>query len=230
MKVKNSFFDCVNFKIIILAAVIFFFLSAVPASALEIVTIPIEKMEEDVYQIEAEIPILMDLNNKKIQEKYNDLFRDNILTFIEYTIGMARQSQRDFAEADFPKREFVAKVDYNLKNSSEILSIIFNYYQYTGGAHGNPYISSYNIDLTTGEDLNLVNFLERKNMTLTEVELFIKSEIKKDPDNFFQDDYGFQSLEEDQYYYHENGELVVYFQPYAIAPYSTGIPKFRIEY
>lgn len=230
MKGKNYFFDCINFKVIILAAVIFFFLIAVPATALEIVSLPVEKTEEDVYQIEAEIPLLMELNHKNIQEEYNNLFRDNILNFIEYTIEMARQNQRDFADADFSMREFVAKVDFDLKNTSEILSIKLNYYQYTGGAHGNPYSLSYNIDLAAGEDLNLVDFLERENLTLIDVEEFIKSEIKKDQDVYFQDEYGFQSLEEDQCYYLEGGELVVYFQPYAIAPYSTGMPEFRIEY
>jgi len=172
----------------------------------------------------------MDLNHKDIPEKYNNLFRDNIMNFIEYTIEMARQSQRDFAEAEFPRREFVGRVDFELKNSREILSIKFNYYQYTGGAHGNPYSLSYNIDLATGEDLKLADFLERKKMTLAEVEEFITSEIKKDPDLYFQADYGFQSLAADQCYYLEKGKIVVYFQPYAIAPYSTGMPEFRIEY
>jgi serine/threonine protein kinase len=230
VKVKNSFFDCINFKVIILTAAVFLFLTAAPAEALEIISLPVEKTEKDLYQIEAEIPILMDLNHKNIAEEYNDLFRDNIMTFIEYTIEMARQSQRDFAEAEFPRREFVGRVDFDLKNSSQILSIKFNYYQYTGGAHGNPYSLSYNIDLATGEDLNLVDFLEREKMILSEVEEVIKSEIKKEQDLYFQDDYGFQSLAEDQCYYLENGELVVYFQPYAIAPYSTGMPEFRIEY
>ena len=230
MEGKNSFFDCLNFKVIILTAVIFFFLAASPAASLEIVSIPLEKTEKDIYQIDAEIPILMDLNHKDISEKYNDLFRDNIMSFIEYTIEMARQSQRDFAEAEFPRREFVGRVDFDLKNSSEILSIKFNYYQYTGGAHGNPYSLSYNIDLATGEDLKLADFLARNKMTLAEVEEIIKSEIKKEAELYFEDDYGFQSLEADQCYYLENGKLVVYFQPYAIAPYSTGMPEFRIKY
>ena len=230
MKAKNSFFDCINFKVIILTAVVLFLLAAAPAKALEIISLPVEKTEKDLYQIEAEIPILMELNRKNIQEEYNDLFRDNIMTFIEYTIEMARQRQRDFAEAEFTRREFVGRVDFDLKNSSQILSIKFNYYQYTGGAHGNPYSLSYNIDLATGRDLKLVDFLERENMTLTEVEEIIKSKIKKDRDLYFQDDYGFQSLAEDQWYYLNNGQLVLYFQPYAIAPYSTGMPEFKIEY
>ncbi|MFW5686654.1 MAG: RsiV family protein [Halanaerobium sp.] len=53
---------------------------------------------------------------------------------------------------------------------------------------------------------------------------------KTEKDIYFQEDYGFQNLAEDQCYYLEIGELVVYFQPYAIAPYSTGMPEFRIEY
>jgi hypothetical protein len=227
---NNSFFDCLNFEVIVLAAVVLLFLTAASAAAFEVVSIPVEKTEKDVYQIEAEIPILMELNRKNTQEKYNDLFRDNIMTFVEYTINMARQSQQDFAEAEFPRREFVAKVDFEIKNSKQILSIKFDYYQYTGGAHGNPYSLTYNIDLAAGDDLKLIDFLELQNMNLNEIEEFIRAEIKKEPELYFQEEYGFQSLDQDQCYYLEDGELVVYFQPYAIAPYSTGMPEFRIKY
>lgn len=230
MEDKNYFFSFLNFKIVVLIAVVLLFGTVIPAAALDIVSIPVRKTEKDIYQIDAEIPILMELNHKNIQEKYNNLFRDNIMTFIEYTIEMAEQSQQDFADAEFPRREFEAKVDFEVKNSSQILSIKFDYYQYTGGAHGNPYSLTHNIDLATGEDLKLVEFLELKNIKLSEVEEFIKTEIKKEPDIYFQGDYGFQSLDQDQCYYLEDGELVVYFQPYAVAPYSTGMPEFRIKY
>ena len=230
MRDNNSFFDCLNFEVIVLAAVVLLFLTAASAAAFEVVSIPVEKTEKDVYQIEAEIPILMELNRKNTQEKYNDLFRDNIMTFVEYTINMARQSQQDFAEAEFPRREFVAKVDFEIKNSKQILSIKFDYYQYTGGAHGNPYSLTYNIDLAAGDDLKLIDFLELQNMNLNDIEEFIRAEIKKEPELYFQEEYGFQSLDQDQCYYLEDGELVVYFQPYAIAPYSTGMPEFRIKY
>ena len=230
LKEKNSFFDCKNCKVIIFIFLSLIFLISVPAAALEIISLPIDKTEENIYQIEAEIPILMELNHKNIQDEYNDLFRDNILTFIEYTIEMARQNQRDYADVNFPLKEFVGRVDYEQKNSNQILSIKFNYYQYTGGAHGNPYSLSYNIDLATGEDIKLVDFLEDKKLTLSQVEDLIRSKIEKESDLYFQDDYGFQSLDEEQCYYLEDGKLVVYFQPYAIAPYSTGMPEFRIEY
>lgn len=230
MKRENSFLASLNLKLIIAITAFLVLITALSAPALEIVSIPVEKTEADIYQIEARIPILMGMNRKNIQEKYNDLFRDNIFTFIEYTIEMAEQSQQDFAAADFPMREFVGRVDFELKNKAEILSIKFDYYQYTGGAHGNPYSLSYNIDLATGEDLKLVDFLAENDLTLTEVEDLIESEIRENPDIYFQDDYGFQQLSEDQCYYLENGELVVYFQPYAIAPYSSGMPEFRIEY
>ena len=66
--------------------------------------------------------------------------------------------------------------------------------------------------------------------SLAEVEKIIKAEIEKNSDKYFQNEYGFQNLKEDQCYYLKSGELVVYFQPYAIAPYSTGMPEFKIEY
>lgn len=213
-----------------ISLVIFILLTTFSTSALEVISLPMEKNEEGLYQIEAEIPIILDLEPKNIQDKYNKMFRDNIFSFVEYTIEMARQSQHDFAEADFPIHEFIAKVDFNIKNVQEILSIKFNYYQYTGGAHGNPYSLCYNIDLETGTELELIDFLNRKNIALLEIEKIIRSEVENNPDKYFQADYGFQSLADDQNYYIEDDELIVYFQPYAIAPYSTGSPEFRIKY
>lgn len=231
MKEKNCFLVDKHLEVIILITVILFFLAAVPVFALEIVSLPIEKSEKDVYQLEADIPILINLDSKKIQEKYNNLFRDNILTFIEYTIEMAKDNEHSFEGTDFPKREFVGKVNFDLKNSDKILSIKINYYQYTGGAHGNPYSLSYNIDLTTGKDLELVDFLQKQNMSLKDVEAVIKSEIENQPEIFFQsNDYSFQELAADQFYYLEDDKIVIYFQPYAIAPYSSGMPEFKIEY
>lgn len=230
MEEKISFYHFCDLNRIIIFVIILLFLTTIPTVALEIVSIPVTKTENNIYQIEAEIPILMNLNHKNIQKKYNDLFRDNIMTFIEYTVAMAKQSYRDFNESGFPWREFVGRVNFETKNTEQILSIKFNYYQYTGGAHGNPYSLSYNIDLATGKDLKLVDFLERHNMSLSEVEKLIKAAIKKDPDIYFEADYGFQTLDKNQFYYLEDGDLVIYFQPYAIAPYSTGIPEFRIKY
>lgn len=231
MKEKNCFLVDKHLEVIILITVILFFLAAVPVFALEIVSLPIEKSEKDVYQLEADIPILINLDSKEIQEKYNNLFRDNILTFIEYTIEMAKDNEHSFEGTDFPKREFVGKVNFDLKNSDKILSIKINYYQYTGGAYGNPYSLSYNIDLTTGKDLELVDFLQKQNMSLKDVEAVIKSEIENQPEIFFQsNDYSFQELAADQFYYLEDDKIVIYFQPYAIAPYSSGMPEFKIEY
>lgn len=229
MKKIAFFFRCISIKFVVISFAVFILLITVPISALEVISLPIKKNEEEIYQIKAEIPIILDLEQKNIQNKYNKMFRDDIFNFIEYTIEMARQSQHDFAEKDFTGHKFIGKVDFSIKNDQEILSIKINYYQYTGGAHGNSYSLSHNIDLETGAELKLIDFLDRKNITLLEVERIIRSEVENNPDKYFQEDYGFQYLEGDQYYYLEDNELVVYFQPYAIAPYSTGIPEFRIN-
>lgn len=230
MKNNNYFFSDPSYKLITLILVILIFLISIPTFAVEIVSLPLAKTEKDLYQIEAKIPILMQMDRKEVQAKYNNLFRDNILEFVEYTIDLAQKNRVELAETDFPKREFVGKVDFDLKNKEQILSIKFNYYQYTGGAHGNPYSLTYNIDLLTGKDVKLVDFLKRNNLNLIEVENVIKTKINNNPDNYFQAEYGFQNLAEDQHYYLTENELVIYFQPYAIAPYSTGMPEFKIKY
>lgn len=230
LKTKNYFFNFSSLKLIVFISVFLILFSLSRVTAVEIINFPVEKIEEDLYHVEAEIPMLLDLNQKNIQQRYNNLFRDSIFSFFENTIEMAIKSRHDFKESGMPFREFLGRVDFEIKNNNQILSIKFNYYQYTGGAHGSPYSLSYNIDLATGEDIKLIDFLENNNLSLLEVESIIKSEIEKDQNSYFQGDLAFKNLAEDQCYYLETGELVIYFQPYVVAPYSTGMPEFRIKY
>ena len=51
-----------------------------------------------------------------------------------------------------------------------------------------------------------------------------------DPEaDFFHDQFGFTSISEDQLFYlNENGEPVVVFEKYAIAPGYMGMPEFTV--
>ena len=56
----------------------------------------------------------------------------------------------------------------------------------------------------------------------------IKEEISKNPENYFDSGNEFKGISENQSFYIEGDNLVIYYQLYDIAPYAFGIPEFKI--
>ncbi len=105
----------------------------------------------------------------------------------------------------------------------------FYHYQYTGGAHGLTYKFSYNIDKETGQQLELNDFLARKDLTLKDVNDKIKEDIKANPGDYYSG-LDFSGIRKDQDYYLRDSVLVIYFQQYEVAPYAFGFPEIEIKY
>ena len=56
----------------------------------------------------------------------------------------------------------------------------------------------------------------------------INRQISKDPDRYFPGKDGFNGISDNQTFYIKNGNIVVYFGLYEIAPYASGISEFVI--
>lgn len=56
----------------------------------------------------------------------------------------------------------------------------------------------------------------------------IENQIKKNPENYFDSGNVFKGISENQSFYIRDGDLVIYYQLYDIAPYVFGIPEFKI--
>ncbi len=108
---------------------------------------------------------------------------------------------------------------------SNVLSFLSSVYSYTGGAHGNGGYQGYTFDVKTGEELlisDVVNDTER----LYEL---IEENIDKDalyPDTDIAE--VLRGYEEINYTF-ENGGITVYFNPYEIGPYASGLIKVYLS-
>ena len=134
----------------------------------------------------------------------------------------------------FPDIEtkFVANVDFDIKkNSDNILSIMVTYYKYAGGAHGYYENVAYNIDIRNGKFLKLKDLFKEevdyKNVINEEIRRQIEELIKLDEEN--KGVYEFKSISDNQKFYIQDDNLVIYFDLYEIAPYAAGIPEFIIN-
>ena len=174
------------------------------------------------------IPIIT-TKNKDIEKIINDKIRNDIMRFYDNSKNEAKEYNKNFPEN---KNKFVSNVDfYAKKNSNNVLSILINYYKYSAGAHGYYEYKTYNIDMRNGEFLELKNIFKRdsdyKKVLDSEIRRQIELKAKNDPQ--YEGIYEFNGIKDNQKFYIEDDNLIIYFDLYEIAPYAAGIPEFKIN-
>ncbi|PNR99908.1 hypothetical protein X927_04435 [Petrotoga mexicana DSM 14811] len=99
-------------------------------------------------------------------------------------------------------------------------------------AHPMTTRETYNYDLTLSKFLNLYDFLDLYSDDTGESFQIIKEtiieEINSDPKIYFNVDETLDTIGYDRDYYITNEDLVIIYQLYEIAPYSSGIREFKI--
>ena len=174
------------------------------------------------------IPIVMN-KNKQIEKSINDRIRNDIMDFY----NKAQEEAKKFLEG-LPDSEskFVANTNFEIKkNSNDMLSILVTYYKYSGGAHGDYTNVAYNIYMKNGQFLNLSDLFEDdinyKEVINNEIRKQIEDINKKDKED--SGSYQFTTISDNQKFYIQDDNIVIFFDLYEIAPYAAGIPEFKIN-
>lgn len=174
-----------------------------------------------------DIPVI-NSGNTEIDKKVNEKIKVDILNFYEQSLKEAQSYLEDF---ELDKSNFVADASYEVKkNTPNVISIIVKYYKYSGGAHGTYEYVPYNIDLRDGNNLTLKEIFKND----VNYKIIINKEIEKQISEMGQKEkgldkvYDFNGIKENQKFYLKNGEIVIYFDLYEVAPYAAGIPEFEI--
>jgi hypothetical protein len=116
-----------------------------------------------------------------------------------------------------------------------VASLYLDEYEFTGGAHGATVRSSDTWNALTGQRIALSTLFPAGLGYVERLKELIYEEIERrngaEPGQFVS---GYQAVIEEAFsennFYLTPGELVIYFQQYDIAPYSTGIPTFAFPY
>ncbi len=131
---------------------------------------------------------------------------------------------------DMPEKEresapYSYDISYKINKGTEnILDIIISSYTYTGGAHGMAYDTVYHLNTLNGKELNFDDIF--KSGAKEYFEKKILAQMAQEPDNYFED--AKPNIDEANFYF-DNGELVIVFGLYAIAPYVSGMPEFHFK-
>lgn len=144
--------------------------------------------------------------------------------------------QYDFSQKNnypFPMHEAMLVFEITYNNDC-CLSLYQDKYIYSGGAHGNTLRSSQTWNVMTGCLYSLygnrIDKDELEENILNQIDSQISEHIKKGEDWFF-DDYSklvAETFNPESFYVTPEG-IVIYFQQYDIAPYSSGIQEFLVR-
>ncbi len=176
----------------------------------------------------------------KAAQRMNTYYESSALSFLRYIKKtMYHQAVEQYIyskENGYPVMVFEAEQVYTITlTANRYVSLYTDQYTYTGGAHGSTVRSSETWGLPLGRQIPLGALFPRGFDYRTYIINMIIREIQRQNaagDSVYFDDYPENvrnTFQENQFYLTPQG-IVVYFQQYDIAPYSTGIPEFLIPY
>ncbi|PKM49139.1 MAG: hypothetical protein CVV02_17485 [Firmicutes bacterium HGW-Firmicutes-7] len=183
-----------------------------------------EHIEEitEKYRIDLHIPVILGIENEQLdKEVHKDIKRD-----VEKFINELKQSTNEYISPNIP---YYLESSYNIYNhDKQILSFCIRYSNYYGGAHGMSYKICYNYDIKAGKRVALSDLFHDQfyvGAINNEIEWQIK---KRNKALGYEAINAFKGISDRQKFYIKNGELVIYFDLYEIAPYVAGILEFSI--
>ncbi|MFC4103325.1 stalk domain-containing protein [Paenibacillus xanthanilyticus] len=178
---------------------------------------------KDKVEMTVQYPQLQGFADADVQSKINTLLAAEGKAY--ETAGLA------FVK-DFGGEEWIGEysltydVNYTVtKNDGGLLSLHFDVYTYSGGAHGMYDLQSHTYDLKTGKELTLQEAAGGNANYIAIVNEEIKRQIKATDLPLIEP---FTTIDADQRFYLRGDALVVYFGLYEYTPYAAGIPEFVI--
>lgn len=145
---------------------------------------------------------------------------------------MAVEQYKYDMENSYPVRIFDAVINFSITyNAACIVSLYSDKYEFTGGAHGNTLRTSQTWNMQTGKMIELNELF----LCSFDYKLYIfrriNEQIKLDLSIYFED---YEKLVVQTFnpksFYATPAGIVIYYQQYDIAPYSSGIREFLIPY
>jgi inhibitor of cysteine peptidase len=169
-------------------------------------------------------PQLDGLENKTVQNKINSTFKK----LAEDAKVMGNDALADIDSSFFENHQFEVDLNYKITyNQNGLLSVVFDNYQYYGGAHGSTLQIAYTFNLKDGTQYKLSDMFKDKTDYVTLLSKIVKQKLKE---RGLSEGVEFDKIAENQEFYLDNNGVKVYFQQYAVGCYALGILEFRADY
>ncbi len=196
--------------------------------------------DQSIVKYTIKYPQFISTHYQVFLDKLNSFYRTRALMYERSNImNLYQMAMVDYEYSianDFPVRQSEAYVDFEVTyNQNCAISIYFDQYEYAGGAHGLTIRSSDTWNIKRSKKIELSDLYPQRNKLKDYLAGIIISQIDAgyEPGNsIYFEDYAKlvnENLKINNFYLTPEG-VVIYFQQYDIAPYSSGIPTFVIPY
>lgn len=136
----------------------------------------------------------------------------------------------------YPVMMYEVFLDYTITyNQNSIVSLYSDEYIYSGGAHGSTVRSSQNWNINFAKQFSLESLFDNDCNYILDILKDINNQIEQqiaNGSNQYFENYCslvLNTINLDNFYLN-TGYITIFFQQYDIAPYSSGIPTFNIQY
>ncbi|MGP4041139.1 DUF3298 and DUF4163 domain-containing protein [Gracilibacillus sp. D59] len=167
-------------------------------------------------------PQVSEMEKPEMEDKINKTFQK----YIKESYKELKENEKQAEKYDF-QAEY--QTDYEVKyNKSPKLSILTSNYIFSGGAHGNTTVESFNFDVDKGKRVYLTNILTEKEQ-IEAVRDYVWEYATDRPDIFYPDlkKEDIKLTKDTAFYFTDDGITLV-FQQYEIAPYVAGNQEIHI--
>lgn len=177
------------------------------------------------------VPILSGDFNQDILNHINNNIKDDILEFKNQMETAADENAVALEKEGKPVTPFRISNNYAVTyNKNNLVSISLIYHQYINGR--NSYIrTSYNYNLENARSMPLKDLFKPESDYISVLNSKIKYILQQNPEEYDLNTItNFKGIAEDQPYYLDNNNLVLFFGFNEISPTSSGIPLVKIPF
>lgn len=183
--------------------------------------------ETDHLKINMKIPVMDNFKKKHFQRKLNNEIKKHQCYLKSGIEKDAIQNYQYATKKGYPTIPYELMTNYHVKSNNDIFSLEIMIYDYRGGAHGMTTKMYYNIDTNTSKMICLRDIINEEVLN-QEIQKQI-GERYKQGEMFFDEALEFKGIKQNQsFYITQEGQLVIVFGLYEIAPYVAGILEFEI--
>lgn len=182
----------------------------------------IKYLNEDI-----KMPVFVNGSNKENEKRINSILYKDIVGRVTETEKYVADEFKDINEKPLFPYEIKSIFVVTEKNK-DIISLYNDYYEFLGGAHGSTTRTGYTVDRNSEKILGIKELFLDEYDYRSFINNKIKENIRKEPDKYFYTADNFKGISDNQGFYIKDGNLIVFFEQYEIAPYVAGIPEFLI--
>jgi len=168
--------------------------------------------------------------------EFNDFISSNIVypQFKKKSYSKLDKKIQDFTDSDYKAFKSVAKKEYNgfkfsyyltseVFSTNTTISVLCNILTYTGGAHGNTAIKTFNFDVEKNEFMTITKATGK---SLKEIAQIVKKDLLKrecDVSSIFESEKCFENFTV------SDKNVTIYFEPYEVASYAMGVVEVNVS-